>query len=55
MKKRKRAGGANPKPKNEVRNIRIVTLVSENDIAQDNGMKRYLEAMNREMDRRLKS
>ena len=39
----------------EIRNIMIRVSVSKADIAQDNGMSRYLKAMNNKMDKRVKS
>lgn len=54
MKKRKSKAGRKPKPENE-KKFRVVTMVSEIDIAQDNGVRCYLKAMNQEMDKRIKS
>jgi len=41
-------------PANEQK-FRVVTFVSECDIAQDNGVKRWIQSMRREMDKRVKS
>ncbi|MDE3023790.1 MAG: hypothetical protein KGI54_18395 [Pseudomonadota bacterium] len=51
----KKNPGRVPLEKEEKRNIRIVTYVSDLDIANDNGISRYLKAMNRVMDAKIKT
>ena len=53
MKKKKHAGGREPLSK-EKKKFRITVFVSPEEIGQDNGVKQYLKAMNKELDKQLK-
>ena len=51
-KKKKGKPGRKPIPESK-KKFRIVTYCSYDDIAQDNGVSRYLIAMNKEVDKKI--